>query len=331
MCCKKFANDQISAWKTFLWHYLKSIGGKFILCDFDLKKLPITLPKYYKECFECFVECSGANQRNDSPSHEDISETVIWNNRFICIHGKSLYNKRLVGKGIIRIGDLISEENRLITTGNLNESDFSPLDVFEMIAIMDAIPCKWREILKTESIEDKSDFVLQDQIYLRWLDIRTPISKAISKGVYADFKSKVSTIPTAQQRYTDLFSEHSLEWKEIYSLPSKVALDTKLREFQYKILLRFLTTNILLKKMGKVDSSQCSFCGTVDESLEHLFVSCPINATLWNDLICFCRGISIQTDSLCALDILFGLWKRKDDFLLLNHVIIIAKQYILLL
>ena len=34
-----------------------------------------------------------------------------------------------------------------------------PLDVFEIIAIIDAIPCKWREILKTESIEDKSDFV----------------------------------------------------------------------------------------------------------------------------------------------------------------------------
>ena len=106
----------------------------------------------------------------------------------------------------------------------MNESDFSPLDVFEIIAIIDAIPCKWREILKTESIEDKSDFVLQDEIYLRLLDIRTPISKAISKGVYADLKSKVSTIPTAQQRYTDLFSEHSLEWKEIYSLPFKVAL-----------------------------------------------------------------------------------------------------------
>ena len=329
MCCKRFANDQLSAWKAFLLHYLKPIGGKFILCcDFDLKKLPITLPKYYIECFECFVGCSGAKQKNDSPSHEDISQTVIWNNRFICIDSKSVYNKHLVSKGIIRISDLILEENQFITTGNLNESDLSPLDVFGIIAIIDAIPCKWREILKTKSIADKSDFVLQDEIYLRLLDIRTPISKAISKGVYADLKSKVLTTPTAQQRYTDLFSEHSLEWKEIYSLPFKVALDTKSREFQYKILHRFLTTNILLKKMGKVDSSKCSFCGTVDESLEHLFVSCPIIKTFWNDLICWCRAINIQIDSLCALDILFGLWKRKDDFLLLNHVIIIAKQYI---
>ena len=126
---------------------------------------------------------------------------------------------------------------------------------------------EWWEIPKTKSIEDKSDFVLQDEIYFRLPDIRTPISKAISKGVYANLKSRVSTTPAAQQRYTNYFSEHSLEWKDIYSLPFKVALDTKSRELQYKILHRFLTTNVLLEKMGKVDTLECSFCGTVDESL----------------------------------------------------------------
>ena len=152
-------------------------------------------------CRHPFVECSEAKQRNDSPSYEDISETVIWINRFICIHGKSVYNKHLISKGIIRIGDLISEENRFITAGNLNEFDFSPLDVFGIIAIIDAILCKWREILKTKSIEDKSDFGLQDEIYLRLLDIRIPISKAISKGVYADFKSNNTNSPTKIHRF----------------------------------------------------------------------------------------------------------------------------------
>ena len=138
---------------------VKPNGGKFILCcDFDLKKIPITLPKYYKECFECFVEYSGAKQRNDSSLHEDISETVIWNNRFICIHGKSVYNKRLVSKGIIRIGDLISEENRFITTGNLNESDFSPLDVFEIIAIIDV---NGKRFLKQKALKIKQSFKMK--------------------------------------------------------------------------------------------------------------------------------------------------------------------------
>ena len=36
----------------------------------------------------------------------------------------------------------------------------------------------------------------------------------------------------------------------------------------------------------------------------------------------------IEVQSLSAEDIIFGDWKRKTDFLLLNHIIIIAKQYI---
>ena len=36
----------------------------------------------------------------------------------------------------------------------------------------------------------------------------------------------------------------------------------------------------------------------------------------------------IEVQSLSAEDILFGDWKRKTGFLLFNHIIIIAKQYI---
>ena len=74
----------------------------------------------------------------------------------------------------------------------MNEFDFSPLHVFEIMAIIDAIPCKWREILKTNSY-DKSDFVPQNGIYLKLLNIRIPISKAVSKGIYADLKSRVNS------------------------------------------------------------------------------------------------------------------------------------------
>ena len=46
LCCKKLANDQPSGWKTILLHYMKPVGGKLVLsCHFDLKKLPIKLPR----------------------------------------------------------------------------------------------------------------------------------------------------------------------------------------------------------------------------------------------------------------------------------------------
>ena len=62
-CCKKLASDQPSTWKTILLYYLKPVGGKLIICcNFELQKLPITLPKFYEECLRSFAKCSGANR-----------------------------------------------------------------------------------------------------------------------------------------------------------------------------------------------------------------------------------------------------------------------------
>ena len=111
-------------------------------------------------------------------------------------------------------------------------------------------------------------------------------------------------------------------------MPFKVALDKKSREFQYKVLNRNLATNTFLKKIGKTDSSACSFCGVTDESLEHLFVTCQFTATLWEKLIIRCNNLNIEVESLSAVDILFGDWRRKDDLVFLKHIILFAQQYI---
>ena len=154
------------------------------------------------------------------------------------------------------------------------------------------------------------------------------IDKAFSKSIYRELISGLVTPPTAQLRYNKSFDNICLEWKEIYSLPFKVALVTKSREFQYKVVNRYLVTNTFLKKICKIDSSACSFCGVNDESLEHLFVTCFFTATLWEKLVIWCNNINIKVESLSAVDIIFGDWQRKEDFLLLNHIILIAKQYI---
>ena len=195
------------------------------------------------------------------------------------------------------------------------------------MALIDAIPAPWRQSLKMNGYVNKRPFVLHDQIQLVLNDQDVLIDKALSKSIYRELISGLVTLPTAQLRYNESFDNVCLEWKEIYSLPFKVTLDTKSREFQYKVLNRYLVTNTFLKKIGKIDSSACSFCGVNDEFLEHLFVTCLFLATLWEELVMWCNNINIKVESLSAVDIIFGDWQRKEDFLLLNHIILIAKQY----
>ena len=123
MCCKKLASDEPCSWKIIPLHYLKPVGGKLILCcNYDLKRLPIKIPPFYEDCLTSFAKCSVANNQCKEII-EDINEIlqiILWNNKFIRIDGKPVFYKTLAEKGIFRIGDLISENNELITSSQAN-------------------------------------------------------------------------------------------------------------------------------------------------------------------------------------------------------------------
>ena len=74
------------------------------------------------------------------------------------------------------------------------------------------------------------------------------------------------------------------------------------------------------------DSPLCTFCAEESESLEHLLISCSYTRRFWLDFICWCKNIGIELEVMSDIHKLFGIWKRKGDFLLLDHYIIITKQ-----
>ena len=286
LCCKKFVNSQQSGWKTILLHYLKPVGGKLVLgCGFDIKKLPIKLPRLYEECFQTFAEHSAATAVSvQSLNNNTRADTIIWNNKHICVDSKSIFHCALFKKGIITLEDLVSDNNDLIVKQSLNGSLFTPTEVFLLMQVIYALPVQWRNSLALCGHKRDTTFVLNDHIKLRLKDKEVLIDKAASKDIYGEIRSKYETNPTAQAKYMELYPSVCLEWKEIYNLPFKVRNDTKSREFQYKILNRYLTTNAFLYKIGLIASPLCKFCSAESESLEHLLITCPFTNDFWPGL-----------------------------------------------
>ena len=106
-----------------------------------MQKLPIKLPKFYEECLKSFAKCSAANRGSvQGLNRNDLAKNFLWNNKFICIGGNSVYFKTLAEKGIIKIGDLIYDNNDLIVKNNhrLREISISPLDAFRLSVLTDA-------------------------------------------------------------------------------------------------------------------------------------------------------------------------------------------------
>ena len=79
-----------------------------------------------------------------------------------------------------------------------------------------------------------------------------------SKMFYNEFKRKKQTVPSAQKKIKLKFQDLSLEWKELYSLPSTVTHDTKTREFQWKLLNNIVFTNEKLFRFKMIESPLCA-------------------------------------------------------------------------
>ena len=100
MCSKTFAETQQSSWKIILSHYLTQVGGKLVFaCRFDVKKLPIKLPRFFEEFLQIFAEHSAATGvRIQNLDNMTRRNTIIRNNKDILIDGSSIFHYSLFKK-----------------------------------------------------------------------------------------------------------------------------------------------------------------------------------------------------------------------------------------
>ena len=109
-------------------------------------------------------------------------------------------------------------------------------------------------------------------------------------------------------------------------MPKLVCLETYLRDFQFKVFNYIISTNILLKKMGIVQSDLCTFCNLTKEDIKHLFFSCSFSLKSWKDFeLCWKKCTSCNI-TLTSQEVIFGI--RGNNNGLLNYCIILGKSII---
>ena len=98
------------------------------------------------------------------------------------------------------------------------------------------------------------------------------------------------------------------EWSEIFLLPFKVTLESKIQAFQWKLTHNLIYTNIRLHKMNppRSRSSLCSFCEQAEETVMHLFVECESIQCIWNGFILLWGSPTEAPRKFSAKQILLG-------------------------
>ena len=100
-----------------------------------------------------------------------------------------------------------------------------------------------------------------------------------------------------------------------YSLAKLVCLETYLCDFQIKVLNYITCTNLLLKKMGIVQSDLCTFCNLTNDDIEHLFFICTPSLKFWKDFKLCWKKCTNSNSNLTSRDVILGISGNNNGLL----------------
>ena len=137
-------------------------------------------------------------------------------------------------------------------------ANLSPVEHFKLMSIVNAIPRQWKLIIR-QSTQHITSYI-SDMIYLKMGNFdEVALSEVSSKKLYEAFRNKKQVPPTAQTKLEEKFPHLSVDWKEIYSLPFTVTIETK-------ILDNIIFKNQKLFQLKMIKSPLCIFCKRETES-----------------------------------------------------------------
>ena len=219
--------------KCFWIANLAEFGGAFLVkCNYDVRFLPDTLPKFYKECLAEWA----LYKMSPITTLSDVLNEIIWNNKFLCINGKPLFRNKLLRKGFLTVSDLLTDSGIMKSWRILQNQNVTCAEYFVLISVFDSFPLVWKSFLK--NMPNNLPKANESRYF---------IFPACSKNVFWELIKNIEKPPVSIAKYEQLFPSHDLSWEDIYLLPRNASLDSKMREFQYKTLNRITTGAVTAK------------------------------------------------------------------------------------
>lgn len=254
----------------------------------------------------------------------EVLEQMLWCNSHIKRDSKVMINSRLLEAGLIQIKNIFSEQlNRFLTYQEICAGYNIQLDFLTYAGIIRAIPHHWKDILQNDVYYGRLDPILDNT--QKAIEIPN-FSKYVYIKILPPYKDTIN-----------LFWQNELkidlpipEWEKICYESPRVSVCVKLWYFQYRLLHRKLTTNLLQSKWDNEVSPMCVFCGVKAETVIHLFTECLVVVKFWKALFKWLKytcDIQLNWSEEIQEEILFNNIKGKGSWFA-NNLLLIVKQYI---
>ena len=325
---RRLYDDNHHEWKIIPLNFINNILGKKFIFHSNLcipSFIMDHFPSFYKDMILLWSKYCSSSPNIPSA----IASEYLWYNSYIKIDNKVINFKEFSKKGINYVFHFFDKNGRLKIWSDFKfEYNLTDKSSFKWYQILNSMPKSWKKTLA----DDGGNF--RNLVHLDHHLIKNNSILALKKLSPAEIYSLLillrNNIPTSQKYYKKIFTNVDIEWKDIYLLPRKVTIETKLRIFQYKILNNILYLNKHLFLFRKKDNKFCSYCLTEEETITHIFATCQKTNILWNDLRYHWNNI-IHIPALNPQSAIFGFFQvDQQEFLILNHILLLFKYYVYL-
>ena len=214
----------------------------------------------------------------------------LWYNKDIKIQGKSVFYKDFYNLGINYVCDLIDERGNVVPFNKLVEKGLNVNSWLMWCGLLSAI--RRKNIDSTDYNVQRGHFWIGKEskanTFMFTINGKN-IEHTTSKDIYCylttiTYGDDVS-IPRAAKY---LENTDQIDWEKVYIRPSKLILDVRTRDFQFRFLHDLLVNQYWLHKWKIKENNVCCLCGNDVENISHRFYDCTYIMVFWHDFNVYC-------------------------------------------
>ena len=242
---------------------------------------------------------------------------LLWYNSNFKIRNRMLYYKSWKEKGINYVIDILDENGSFLNYNDFSEKFHLNNNLIQYHGVVNVL---------RQNINREGEVINMDRVLNKLLNVQS-YSKLFYKVILENNNKLIER--KCLQNWERLTGE-DINWEQAFQHIHKVTIDTKLRNFQFKLIHNILPDNRILKKMGVKENDECDFCKSDRDSLLHYLWTCQTAQNFWLEVKTFIDAIFISSIPLSPKSILFGgqFVQNSIDNNTVNFIVLIAKHYL---
>ena len=179
--------------------------------------------------------------------------------------------------------DIFHEDGTMLTFSDTVQKGIPDNMCFRWIQLVSALPSEWRKTVNRTLSKNDTQVpnTATSKYHCKVRNKVLPVQSLTCKSIYSALADRIRAVPTSLTYFKGhLNIQEDINWKDIFTLPRKTMVESKMQNFQYQILNSIFFLNNKLLKTKLAVSPLCSICKEANETPLHLYFPMSSNRTV---------------------------------------------------